>query len=376
MVTIQFSDLIKDFEWRGAQDFDERELGVSPRRLPAWCRPQIPQVMDWVVRMPSGVRLRFATDATEIHVHALATNNLTPPDDKRPVVFDLRIEGKTMSQSNLSGNTILLNRTDPTDIQLKRGEPGVWSFTGLSQGKKQCELWLPHNAVVELRHLELNDGASIEVADPDSKVKWLHYGSSISHCIEAEQPTLTWPAAAAAELNLNLQSLGFGGQCHLDPFIARVIAQSDADLISLKVGINVINMDSMRERVFTPLLHGFLDTIRESKPETPIILISPIFCPSAEDNPGPTLPNEAGKFLTFERPKRLNAGSLTLTRVREIFAEEVTRRSDTNLFYLNGLELFSEADASDLPDELHPNPEGYLRMASRFSRALRDRKLV
>ncbi|GIS69514.1 MAG: hypothetical protein CM1200mP9_03350 [Gammaproteobacteria bacterium] len=58
-------------------------------------------------------------------------------------------------------------------------------------------------------------------------------------------------------------------------------------------------MDSMKERVFVPALHGFVDTIRERKPTTPIILISPIFCPSAEHHPGPTVPNSDGKFVTL-----------------------------------------------------------------------------
>jgi len=51
-----------------------------------------------------------------------------------------------------------------------------------------------------------------------------------------------------------------------------------ADFISLKLGINVVNGDSMRERSFIPAVHNFLDTIREKKPNTPILIISPIIC--------------------------------------------------------------------------------------------------
>ena len=49
----------------GALGFDRSDAGLSPRRLPEWTRPQIPDLfMDGIVRMPSGVRLRFATDST------------------------------------------------------------------------------------------------------------------------------------------------------------------------------------------------------------------------------------------------------------------------------------------------------------------------
>jgi lysophospholipase L1-like esterase len=37
------------------------------------------------------------------------------------------------------------------------------------------------------------------------------------------------------------------------------------------------------------------------------------------------------------------------------------------LGYLDGLSLFGADDAHDLPDDLHPNPEGYIRMGERFA---------
>jgi lysophospholipase L1-like esterase len=43
---------------------------------------------------------------------------------------------------------------------------------------------------------------------------------------------------------------------------------------------------------------------------------------------------------------------------------------DANLHYLDGLTLFGADDAGDLPDDLHPNPEGYIRMGHRFADAV------
>jgi hypothetical protein len=152
--------------------------------------------------------------------------------------------------------------------------------------------------------------------------------------------------------------------------VARTLRDSDAEFISIKVGINIINMDSMRERIFLPLLHGFIDTIREVKKHTPILLVSPIFCPSAETCPGPTLANEEGVFKTFSGNEHLRQGCLTLVRVRRLISEFVQLRQDENLAYLDGLTLFSEDDAKDLPDDLHPNPAGYIRMGTRFAEAV------
>jgi len=79
-------------------------------------------MMDVIVRMPSGFRLIFDTNASEVSISALAANLVTPPAEKRPVVMDLVTEGKTYTVSSLEGNTIFLNQYNPEDINLVRGD--------------------------------------------------------------------------------------------------------------------------------------------------------------------------------------------------------------------------------------------------------------
>ncbi len=354
----------------GALDFDVRDKGISPRRLPAWTKSQLPEFMDVFVRMPSGVRLAFSTNSTSIEIDALTTRMQTPPQEKGRIAFDLAIDdGTIMSQSYDGGNTIVLNPAVPGEFELERGSAYSVRFDGLSDREKSCELWLPVNVFIELRSLTLDPGSTLNPPPETGRPRWLHYGSSISHCTEAKSPTATWPAVAARLGGTNLQSLGFGGQCHLDQFVARTIRDQPSDLISLKIGINIVNMDSMRERVFTPALHGFLDTIREGKPDTPILVVSPIFCPSAEENPGPTLPGNDGKFRTVPGNEDLRMGCMSLSRMRKLTESVIETRQkegDGNLHYLSGLALFGPGDGADLPDDLHPNPAGYVRMGERF----------
>ncbi len=358
----------------GALDFDVRGEGISPRRLPAWTRPQVPALMDVVVRMASGVRLKFRTDSPRIGLHFLATNMVTPPAPRRPVSFNLEADFGLHTARSDAGNAIVLNPARPGDFELRRGDADTVWFEDLPQTLSDYELWLPHNAFIELRSLVLEQDAVLEPPAAESRPRWIHYGSSISHCMEADEPAFTWPAVAARQAGVALQSLGFGGQCHLDPFVARTVRDAPADVISLKTGINIINMDSMRERIFAPALHGFLDTIREGKPDTPIMVISPIHCPSAETHPGPTIPDRNGRFVTVPGHEEIRAGSLTLTRIRELVSDVVDARrqgGDDNLHYLDGLSLFGADDAGDLPDDLHPNPQGYVRMGERFAPTLR-----
>jgi len=364
----------------GHYAFDRRPQGISPRRLPDWTRAQLPQATDVMVRMPSGVRMVFTTDAHAIQLTVQTTRMVTPPASPRAVVFDLRINGAdTVSYSSMAGNTLVVDPLDRQQYSLQRGDPYTVEFANLGDQLKHCELWLPHNAFVEIRQLEVLGASELNaVAEPRSK-RWLHYGSSISHCMEAEQPTAIWPAITAQLAQLQLRNLGLAGQCHLDPFVARTIRDTDCELISIKTGINIINMDSMRERVFIPVLHGFLDTIREGRHQnTPLLLISPIYCPSAENQPGPTMANNMGKFITLGGHEEVQTGCLTLCRMREIMAQVVASRreaGDHNLHYIDGLTLFSSADSTDLPDDLHPNPEGYKRMGQRFAEVICHMKL-
>ncbi len=204
---------------------------------------------------------------------------------------------------------------------------------------------------------------------------WLHHGSSISHGSNAAHPTGTWPALAAARGGVELVNLGFGGGALLDPFTARAIRDTPAGLISLKIGINLVNADAMRLRAFGPAVHGFLDTVREGHPRTPLLVVSPVLCPVHEDTPGPLLPDFTDGVLSFRAtgdPAERAAGRLTLAVIREELARIVGLRAvdDPHLHYLDGRELYGERDYLELPlpDGLHPDGAAHRRIGERFAR--------
>ena len=140
------------------------------------------------------------TDSTAIGITFQATNMVTPPRERRPITMSLECGDLIVSKSTTAGNVIILNPEDRTDFKLERGEPGSLVFDNLPKGSKDCELWLPHNAFVELRSLELDDESTIALPKTDTRKKWIHYGSSISHCMEANEPAKIWPAVAARVL--------------------------------------------------------------------------------------------------------------------------------------------------------------------------------
>jgi hypothetical protein len=220
----------------------------------------------------------------------------------------------------------------------------------------------------------LRTDAPVSPVPPRGRV-WLHHGSSISQGSNAASPSGTWPALAAAAAGVELVNLGFSGNALLDPFTARALRDTPADLVSVKIGINVVNADLMRLRAFGPAVHGFLDTIREGHPSAPLVVVSPLYCPIHERTPGPgdfdheALARGEVRFRATGDPAEVAAGKLTLEVIREELARIVSQRQDPALHHVDGLALYGPAEYAEfpLPDELHPDAAAHRHIGARFA---------
>ncbi|WP_129665279.1 GDSL-type esterase/lipase family protein [Phytoactinopolyspora endophytica] len=363
---------------RGALDTERTERGLLPHRLPAWARDQCPDgQLAMAEAQPSGVRLVFRTRATAIELDALRTKRVYVGAPPRPDgVYDLLVDGRLADRASVTGGNILAIDMATGAVENQPGRAGTVCFTGLSGDVKNIEIWLPHNETAEL--VALRADAPIEPAPDRSRRVWLHHGSSISHGSDAAGPTSTWPAVAASLGGVELINLGLSGSALLDPFAARTLRDTPADLISVKIGINLVNADLMRLRAFGPAVHGFLDTIREGHPTTPLLVVSPILCPIHEDTPGPAafdfsaLADGKLRFQATGAPAERAAGKLTLNVIREELSLIVQQRAayDPHLHELDGRDLYGEADFAELPlpDQLHPDAATHRLIGERFAK--------
>jgi GDSL-like Lipase/Acylhydrolase family len=364
----------------GASELEPTGDGLLPHRLPAAARAQLP---DDFARMceeqPSGVRLVFRTAARHLELDVRAVRTAMTGRPLSPAgLYDVVVDGECVAQGSAPGYGVLeldpLSRT----TTVRSGPACTVAFPTLEAGEKDVEIWLPFAEVTRLVALR-SDLPITPTKGSGTRRRWVHHGSSISHGAGAEAPTGTWPVVAARRAGWDLVNLGFSGNAVLDPFTARAIRDQPADLITLKIGINVVNLDCFRLRAFVPAVHGFLDTIREGHPSTPILVISPILCPLVEDCPGPTSIDPASSpdaplFRTSGRREELVEGKLSLTVIRQILAEVVAERvvDDPHLGYLDGRELFglSDLEMMPLPDLLHPDPAGHRHIGTRFAALL------
>ena len=315
--------------WQGAISCHRTEAWTQPWRLPLDDLPLFPpDALRERAAMAAGVRISFHSDTTSV------AGRIERADDEASPI-DLLCDGRLHASTELA-------------------ERDSFEFRGLPAGEKLLELWLPQYTEFRLRSLELSDGASLAPFE-DTRPRWITYGSSITHCRTAASPSRTWPAIVAQEHGLNLTCLGYGGQCHLDPMIARLMRGLPADFISIKVGINVYGAASLGVRAFRPAVIGFVETLRERHAAIPIAVVSPIFSPPREDTP--------------------NAVDFTLRAMREEVAEAVSairERGGSNVHYVDGLRLFGPEHAHMLPDDLHPDAEGYETLARNFLREVAE----
>ncbi len=313
--------------WGGIASLERGAGWIKPWRIPHEDQDLYsPGVSELAGRaeMASGVRLRFASDATALTLH---TEPLAEEGN-----FDLYANGDLVAT-----------------IDFAAGQTAT-EFTNLPDGDNALELWLSQAMPVAVRAIELPEGSTLEKCE-DHRRKWVTYGSSITHCRTAGSPSFTWPGVVARGMDFNLTSFGFGGQCHADPMMARLIRDRPADFLSVKIGINIYGGSSLGPRTFRPAIIGTIATIRDGHPDTPFAVCSPIWGHDREDAP--------------------NAVGLTLRQMRievQEAVESFRRRGDAHIYYVDGLKLFGEDLAHLLPDNLHPNAEGYRLMGEHFLR--------
>lgn len=319
-----------DRAWfRGAVSLETNENGIRPWRLP---HEQLNLFASQVVQRAgdaAGVRLAFLTDSTFVELHVARSDQ-----DRQ---FDLVVDGE------LSETVILLAGDE------------ICLFTNLPDKLKRVEIYFTQNAAVNVKTLKVEVEASAAPA-PNDQPRWITYGSSITQCSTAESPSQTWPALVARHKGWDLTCLGFAGQCHVEPMVARVIRDLPADIISLCLGINVMGGNTLNLRTFRSAIIGMISIIREKHQDTPIFVISPIYCPHRE-----TDANVVGMNLVIMRQEIQEAVNI------------LTSNGDTNLTYVDGLDIIGEAYVDHLPDNLHPSAEGYKIMADRMLNTLSDR---
>ena len=334
----------------GQIDVRRRPGAVQPLRLPFAEAGFYDPFNRWVASTAAGVRLRFRSDTQAVRLTATQHLASTAVGAERRGAYDLYLDGKFFARGFGQGGALMAPSGGLT------GDPAITvDFEGLAAGDKLIELWLPQAATVSITGLSIDDGASLAPA-PDTRARVIFHGSSITHDMEAEGATATWPAVASNLAGVNHLNLGWGGSCLLSGLAARIIRDQPADAIVLKLGINVHPEGQMKERAFTDSAHAMISIIREHHAKIPMVVISPIFSAARDEAGsagGPVAGPDAGN------PGRGGGGACR-------------RRGRGDQYFSEGWSCFRRRMRICCQDDLHPNTEGYRLMGEGRQFLLRE----
>lgn len=201
------------------------------------------------------------------------------------------------------------------------------------EGDDRRVVYLPAKAGVRVVRIE----GDVEPAPPQPR--WLAYGDSITEGWVTSTPAQAWPAVAGRALGLDAINMGYAGAARGEIASAEHVAELPGDVITVAHGTNCWTRTPHTPGMVAEGLRGFLDVVRSGHPETPIVVVSPIVRPDAE-----------------ETANRLGA---TLADLRRAIEDVATERNDVDL--VAGRDLVR---ADQLPDGIHPGDEGHAAIAA------------
>ena len=213
-------------------------------------------------------------------------------------------------------------------------------------GARRVTVHLPEGMRPALHAVRAGGGRA---ASPPPEPLWVGYGDSITEGWAASEPGRSWTAIVSRTHRLDVVNLGYAGAARGEIVSAGHVASLPAGVISIAHGTNCWGRTPHSADQIVAGYHAFLDVVRAAQPTTPIVAVSPVTRPDAENTP--------------------NALGATLSDIRHAIEAVVTSRlrDDPNLTLIPGAGIL---DAGHLVDGVHPGDDGHAMIAAVVGPAL------
>lgn len=292
-------------------------------RLPQSLRDHIKPELCKLGNNTAGMSIRFASDATKIS--ARWTNRY-------------KTSMNHMCPTGIRGLDLYMLMPDNTWAFVGSARPNLNDATSTStfiQGLKgdihEYMLFLPlYDGITDLE-IGVNAGAQVyrpEVELPQRDLPIVMYGTSILQGGCATRPGMAHTNILQRLLNREVINLGFSGNGHLQPEIAKFMADIDAGLYVIDVLPN--NTAASLNQKLGP----FYNILRAAHPNTPILLVESPFYPRCK----------------FDRQYRASISALNKTLKN--FYDERRAQGDSNIYYFEGDEIM-DIDCEGSIDGVH-----------------------
>jgi lysophospholipase L1-like esterase len=296
-----------------------------PRVDPADAR-RLPLDTWTAAAVPAGVRLELVGSATHVDVeYRTATDQLGYRGAGAGCTFDAWRGDR---------------QVDVRPAVLGRGTARL----ELGAGDARVVVYLPEGMKPTITAVHPVGG---DIAAPPAQLRWIAYGDSITEGWSSSSPARSWVAVAGRESAMDTVNLGYAGAARGELAVAQQIAELDADVITVAYGTNCWTTIPHSADMMRANTAAFLHLVRSAHPRVPMVVVSPLIRPDAEDRP--------------------NALGTTLAELRAAIEHAVTQGADPMTLLLPGADL---VPAELLTDGIHPGDEGHRMLAKRMGAEL------
>ena len=295
-------------------------------RLPAKAEGVAPASVWNLSKHSAGLMLRFKTDATVIKVRHQVVRELAMPHMTAVGTSGLDLYALKDGSWHWAGATRPKEKTYEAEI-----------VSGLSGEYQEFALYLPLYNVTKSLAIGIDRQARFEKLSQRPEKPIVYYGSSIAQGGCASRPGMAFTAMLGRRLNHKIINLGFSGSAKMEPALAELFAEIDAEMYVIDAFPN------MPPELIRTNAEEFLSRLIRLRPGTPILIVE------ARNHSEAPLVREKDDLF---RAKQQEA--------KQVYKTIVSTRK--NVHYLTGDALFG-TDGEGTVDGSHPNDLGMVRMA-------------
>lgn len=210
----------------------------------------------------------------------------------------------------------------------------------MDNSEKECLLYLPLLSEVGSLEIGVDEGATLEAMENPFRHRIVVFGSSFTHGVSVSRPGMSYPMQLERSTALYFINLGMSGNSKLQPEIARVLADAEADAFLFDAFSNP-KAEEIRER-----FPAFVAAIRKTHPTTPLIFLQ-------------TLDRERTNFDL--KASKVEAEK---KRIAEEMVYEAMKR-DKHIYFIDP-KAKTGSDHITSTDGTHPSDLGYWRWAQQI----------
>jgi len=274
-------------------------------------------------RVPAGLAVLFKTNAKTIGASADITE--IKNDSYRSYRgFDLYIkkDGKWLWAGM---NDFPQNHHDADRV--------ITIVSDMDDSEKECMLYLPIYSELKSCKICIPEGARIEAMASPFRHKIVFHGSSFTHGVSTTRAGMSYPVQFMRRTGMQPITLGFSGNCKMQPYFATVLENVEADAYVFDPFSNP-NSQLIKERLMT-----FIDRMVKAHPGKPLIFQQTIYW-------------ERENFNTAKHNEFVERRAL----VEEMMKQACKKYKDVYFIHPDAALHNGESSTAD---GVHPNDNGY-----------------